>query len=114
MTVVMLPAEVARLLDAVPPITLEDLQSSAALTTRIDSKYVIDWDTLVGLLGVLSATHRALEIDGRRLFRYESIYFDSEDLTAFRAHLQRRRRRFKVRSRHYVLFVVVVAAALHV
>jgi len=99
---VTLPSGVARLVEAAPAISLEELQQAAALRTRVDRKYVIDWATLSGVLGALSGTHRVLEIDGQRVFRYESVYFDSADLTAFRAHLQRRRRRYKVRTRHYV------------
>src|SRR5690625_792322 len=45
---------------------------------------------------------RVLDIDDRRVFSYESMYFDTEDLALFRAHRQRRRRRFKVRTRSYV------------
>ncbi len=96
-----LPSDIARLVEAARPITLEELQRSAALCTRIDRKYVIDWATLGELLEILSS-HRILEIDGQRLFRYESVYFDTAELTAFRAHVQRRRRRYKVRSRCYV------------
>ncbi len=99
---VTLPGDVAALVQAAPSITLEDLQASAALRTRVDRKYVIEWATLNSLLSALSDTHHALEINAQRLFRYESVYFDSVDLMAFRAHQQRRRRRYKVRSRLYV------------
>ncbi|MDQ3850418.1 MAG: polyphosphate polymerase domain-containing protein [Actinomycetota bacterium] len=89
-------------MEAAPAIALDELQASAALRTRLDRKYVVEWEQLTALLGALSDTHRVLEIAGHRVFRYESVYFDSPDLLAFRAHLQRRRRRYKVRSRHYV------------
>lgn len=97
-----LTADVARLVASAPAVSLEDLQAAAALRTRVDRKYVTDWETLAAVLGALSETHRVLEIAGRRVFRYENVYFDSADLGAFRAHLQGRRRRYKVRSRHYV------------
>lgn len=97
-----LPPAVARLLGDAAPISLEELQATAALRTRVDRKYVVDWDTLTTVLEQLSTTHRALDIGGERLFRYESVYFDTADLSAFRAHMQRRRRRYKVRTRHYV------------
>ena len=42
-----------------------------------------------------------LEIDGRRSFGYESVYFDTPQLSTYRAHLQRRRQRFKARTRTY-------------
>ena len=43
-----------------------------------------------------------LEIDGRRAFRYESVYFDTPELTSYRLTAHRRRRRFKVRTRTYL------------
>ena len=42
-----------------------------------------------------------LDIDGRRTFGYESVYFDTPDLSTYRAHVQRRRQRFKARTRTY-------------
>jgi len=45
---------------------------------------------------------RALDIAGQRLFGYSSVYFDTPDLLTYRAHLQGRRRRFKIRVRRYV------------
>jgi hypothetical protein len=43
-----------------------------------------------------------LEIDGNRCFRYESVYFDTEDLASYYAAARGRRRRFKVRTRAYL------------
>lgn len=71
------------------------------LRTRVDRKYVVPVDSCADLLAALARTHRALEIDGRRAFRYETVYFDSPSLSAFRAQLQGRRRRYKTRSRLY-------------
>ncbi|WP_187368806.1 polyphosphate polymerase domain-containing protein [Baekduia soli] len=81
---------------------LDELQADAALHTRIDRKYVVDWAMFAELTEGLANSHRALEIDSRRTFRYETVYFDSPALTAFRAHMQQRRRRYKARSRRYV------------
>ena len=44
----------------------------------------------------------ALEIERRRRFAYESVYFDTPDLLTYRQHLQGRRRRYKVRTRAYL------------
>ncbi len=83
--------------------------------TRVDNKYLVpleafaacvrDLDTQLsrsrsgsgdgGGLGVL-------QIDGQRVFDYESVYFDTDDFTLFRHHLQGRRRRYKVRTRTYL------------
>jgi hypothetical protein len=59
-------------------------------------------ETFQRLVVSLSDDWHALEIDGRRQFGYSSTYFDTEDLLSYRAHLQRRRRRYKVRVRRYV------------
>jgi hypothetical protein len=43
-----------------------------------------------------------LEIDGRREFAYDTVYFDTEDLRCFRDHNEDVRPRFKARRRCYV------------
>jgi hypothetical protein len=81
------------------PIALEELDT---LQDRVDVKYVIGIDAFAALTEELRATHRVLEIDGRREFTYRTTYFDTPDLRVFRDHQQRRRRRYKARSREYV------------
>ena len=44
---------------------------------------------------------RVLEIDGEQSCTYRSTYFDTDDLALYRAAVQGRRRRYKVRSRAY-------------
>jgi hypothetical protein len=84
------------------PVGLKDLNDSAELLTRVDRKYFVPAETFQLLMGELNASFRVLEIDGQRTFDYESVYFDTPDLLTYRAHLQRRRRRFKARTRTYV------------
>ena len=85
-----------------PAVDLPTLEAGASLLTRVDRKYVVPVATLERLAVELDESWRALEIDGQRLFSYSSTYFDTEDLATYRAHLQRRRKRFKVRVREYV------------
>ena len=87
---------------AFEPIELAELNRAAALRNRIDNKYIVDWSLFERLAAELVATHSALEIAGRRMFGYTSVYFDTDSLLTYRAHVQRRRKRFKCRSRHYV------------
>jgi len=84
------------------PIGLPEVLSLAALQTRLDRKYVVPAGALPALLDRLGPRFRVLEIGERRLFGYESIYFDTPDLLAYRHHVQGRRRRFKVRTRTYL------------
>lgn len=84
------------------PVSLHELDASDAFLVRTDHKHVVDLPTLEILLARLAPTHRILDIDGRREFTYDTIYFDTRSLLAARAHAQGRRRRFKARSRLYV------------
>ena len=86
-------------LDGLPSIGLADLNREASLLTRRDRKYLVPVSLarlLVDQNGLL-----VLEIDGRRSFGYESVYFDTPDLVSYRAAAHKRRLRFKVRTRCY-------------
>lgn len=84
------------------PIGLAALDAAAALQRRFDTKYLLPRDEVSELLGRLQPTHQVLEANGLRQFDYRTTYFDTEELGAFRDHLQGRRRRLKVRVRHYL------------
>jgi hypothetical protein len=92
----------SRFADALPAIGLAELETTAALQERVDTKYVVPVGDLTGLVDRLGDTHAVLEIGGRRAFQYRTTYFDTDELRAFRDHLQQRRRRYKCRSREYV------------
>ncbi len=91
-----------RVAERFAPVALDDVLAAADLPERVDVKYLIPARRLADLAEHLSETHRVLEIDGRRAFGYRSTYFDTAGLAAYRDHVQRRRRRFKCRSREYV------------
>lgn len=88
-------------IDRLPSISLDDLIEQAELQHRVDHKYVVAKHLLARWLGTFDQSVRVLEIDGRRSFGYESIYFDTPDLLTFRQHRQGRRRRYKIRTRTY-------------
>jgi VTC domain len=85
----------------VKPISLDELDERASLQRRVDQKYLVPRAAFAELLTKLDSGYQALEIDGEREFRYESIYFDTEDLLCFRQHVTDERPRFKTRSRLY-------------
>ena len=78
-----------------------ELNGLAELQTRVDRKYFVPAGLFRRLIAELAGELRVLDIDGRRTFGYESVYFDTPQLTTYRAHLQRRRQRFKARTRTY-------------
>jgi VTC domain len=84
------------------PISLEQLDERAALLRRVDNKYVVDADQLAQLIERLADDHDVLEIDGRRRFGYDTVYYDTDDLRCFRDHNDDVRPRFKARRRCYV------------
>lgn len=86
--------------DSMKSIGLEELNSSASLLTRKDRKYLVP-PALINKLAA-RADLRVLEIEGRRRFRYESVYFDTPDRVSYLAAAHQRRRRFKVRTRSYL------------
>ena len=83
------------------PVSLDDVMEVAGLQTRQEKKYLLTPEQFVALADELADFH-VLQIDGQRLFGYESAYFDSPDLELFRAHRQGRRLRYKVRTRTYL------------
>ncbi|MDR1767913.1 MAG: VTC domain-containing protein [Propionibacteriaceae bacterium] len=86
---------------ALAPVSLDELNSRAALLDRVDRKYVVPAERLPELLEWLPEGTAALEIAGRRQFAYQTCYHDTWDLLTYRLATQRRRRRFKVRTRTY-------------
>jgi len=112
------PAEraVAAAAAMVDPIGLDELLALAELQTRVDRKYFVPAEVFRRLITELAGELRVLDIDGRRSFGYESVYFDTPHLATYRAHLQRRRQRFKARTRTYTdsgltMFEVKLAGA---
>ena len=83
------------------PVSLDEVMEVAGLQTRQEKKYLLTPEQFVELSRQI-ADLRVLQIDGKRLFSYESVYFDSPDLALFRAHRQGRRQRYKVRTRTYL------------
>jgi hypothetical protein len=84
------------------PVALDDVLASAELQTRVDRKYLVPLHVLTVVLDRLGDQLSVLQIGDLRLFRYESVYFDTPELTAYRQHAHGRRRRVKVRTRAYL------------
>jgi hypothetical protein len=89
-------------LSELEPVSLKDVVENAALMHRVDRKYLVSLDTARSLVDALTESHAVLQIDGRRSTTYRSTYFDTPTFSSSRSHVQRRRRRWKVRSRLYV------------
>jgi len=89
-------------LDNFSPITLAELESKAGLMERMDHKYIVSKSELLLALNDWTDQFQVLQINNKRSFAYESCYFDGADLNSFYDHQHGRRKRFKVRTRHYL------------
>ena len=72
-----------------------------ALLRRTDTKYLLGEDQLSRTLARLMDHYQVLEINGRRLQRYQTLYFDTQDLALYQQHHNGWRNRYKVRERAY-------------
>ncbi|MCC6791894.1 MAG: polyphosphate polymerase domain-containing protein, partial [Thermomicrobiales bacterium] len=88
-------------IEALPAISLADLQAEAAFLTRSDRKYLAPLPAVETLLAGIDPGTRVLEIAGRRSFIYRTPYFDDEALTSYFGAARVKRDRFKVRTRLY-------------
>jgi len=71
------------------------------LLRRVETKYLMSEEQLCQALVNLPEHYRILEIDGRRLHRYQTLYFDTQDLALYHQHHNGWRSRYKVRGRVY-------------
>jgi hypothetical protein len=82
-------------------ISLDGL-NTIKLMNRYDRKFVFRKDKLPAVLDYLRKDYRVLEIDGKRVFQYENLYYDTGDHFFYCQHHNRRPNRYKVRCRRYV------------
>ncbi|MCK6578393.1 MAG: polyphosphate polymerase domain-containing protein [Anaerolineae bacterium] len=83
------------------PISLADIQS-AALLDRVDTKYIMGVSQLCEALETMPRHYWVLEIQGVRLNRYQTVYFDTDDFVLYQQHHNGFGTRYKVRARKYV------------
>jgi len=95
------PSSLAALVDQMVPTTLAQLDA-VSLLNRIDTKFLLTVPQVVSALPVLAQDYRVLDVQGRRLHRYRTLYFDTPDFDLYRQHHDGRAVRHKVRSRLYV------------
>jgi len=89
------------LMGAFEPISLGQLNAKATMLERRDNKYVVQQALLRKAVGQLAEHFDILEIDGKRVFTYETCYFDDAERSNYFDQLHGRRQRCKVRTRRY-------------
>ena len=88
-------------LQKIRAVSLEALNQTA-LMSRVDQKFIFPFHMLNAILVELGKDYAVLEINGRRIFEYDSQYFDTESLQFYQDHHNGKPNRVKVRTRKYV------------
>lgn len=83
-------------------ISLSYLQDSAPLLNRKDRKFIIPIGVLDEILMDCSKEYRILKIDNEFLFKYQTKYYDTEELKLYFDHHNGKGNRYKIRERDYV------------
>jgi hypothetical protein len=68
---------IAQSLSTFQTISLEGLNTKAAMLERLDNKYIVPADRLLPAFERFADTFDVLEIDGKRAFTYATDYFSS-------------------------------------
>lgn len=69
---------------------------------RQDTKSIFPAEMLPRLIDMLKTRYHILEVNGTRIFNYESIYLDTPDFKFYNDHQRNKARRHKIRFRRYV------------
>lgn len=83
------------------PISLSEM-NGVSLMDRFDVKYLVPVHLLSAILRDALPYYRVLEIDGERLFSYDTLYYDTPDLHLYNSHHSGKGNRYKIRFRNYV------------
>ncbi len=83
------------------PITLQEMDS-VKLMDRTDTKFVFNIDDLPSVLNEAREHYRILEVEGNRISRYKTLYFDTENFDLYNKHHSGKLNRYKIRHRTYV------------
>lgn len=72
------------------------------LMDRVDTKFVLTNAQLEEVLPYLKEYYHVVEISGKSVLSYESLYYDNEDLDFYHDHHKKRLNRVKIRYRKYL------------
>lgn len=93
--------KVQEVLNSFEPISLKEMDR-VKLMDRTDRKYNFNISLLPELLKMVRDDYRALEVEGTRMSRYETLYYDTPEFDLFQNHHNGKMNRYKIRLRRYV------------
>jgi len=93
--------EVTHSLNQFDPITLEEMEG-VKLMDRTDTKFTFNINELPSILEEAENYYRILSVEGNRISRYKTLYFDTQDFDLYNEHHSGKLNRYKIRHRTYV------------
>lgn len=76
-------------------------QASASLMDRLEAKFAVPDRLINDFITNMQSNYSVLEIDSKRQFGYESLYFDTSQLAFYMNHHNGKLNRHKIRARRY-------------
>jgi len=83
------------------PISLKEMDN-VSLLKRVDTKFLTTEKKLIEILTLISSEYNVLDIENKRLMKYSTLYFDSNDKILYKHHHNKKGNRHKIRMRKYV------------
>jgi hypothetical protein len=83
------------------PITLKEMDN-VKLMNRTDTKYVFNIRQFEKIMLEIKDYYKVLEVEGKRLSRYETLYYDTALFELYYQHHKGKLNRYKIRHRTYV------------
>src|SRR3954465_3571724 len=93
--------EVLDTLSLFDPITLKEMDS-VKLMNRTDTKFIFNLKHFAPVMEQIVKDYRVLEVEGKRLSRYETLYYDTGDFDLYNEHHKGKLNRYKIRHRTYI------------
>jgi len=90
-----------QILETFDPVSLKEIKATRLLK-RVDTKYLFHESLLPDILRDLLEDYNVLYVDGMRMQRYKTRYYDTPDFELYRQHHNGQRDRFKLRVRSYL------------
>lgn len=89
------------ILNQFQPITLSEMDG-VKLMDRTDTKYTFNIHQLENILNEAKEFYKVLDVEGNRISRYKTLYFDTSDFNLYNEHHCGKLNRYKIRHRTYV------------
>ena len=91
----------AQILQQFEPITLKEMEG-VKLMNRTDTKFIFNIADYEKIMNEIREHYRVLEVEGQRISRYETLYYDTNNFTLYNEHHKGKLNRYKIRHRTYV------------